>query len=88
MITEATQFNDWIIEDVDKVLFGESDCEAFSGNRSVVKIKRDTTVIEDFLEGMYDDCKTFQLYEIDSQQYLVIMLKKKKEELKKEHRYE
>ncbi|UAC48789.1 hypothetical protein K6959_02130 [Bacillus aquiflavi] len=52
MITEATQFNDWIIEDVDKVLFGESDCEAFSGNRSVVKNKKRYNCYRGFL-GRY-----------------------------------
>src|SRR5690625_4444247 len=79
LMTDASLLNFSILEDLNKVISGESNDLESSGNRCFLKITPHKTYIEDLYEGLYADFDTFPAYEMDTVELrdLVVMWKRK-----------
>lgn len=85
LMTDASLLNFSVLDELNKVLFGERDYIESSGNRCSLEIRSNQTLIEDLLAGLFTDFDTFPAYEMDTKELrdLVVMWKKESEELKK-----
>lgn len=83
LMTDASLLNFSVLDDLNKVITGESDYLESSGNRCFLKIEPHKTYLEDLFEGLYTDFNTYPPYEIDTAELrdLVVMWKEKIEKM-------
>lgn len=60
LMSDASMFDYAIIKDIEAVLNDEKEVVKTSGNRCALTIRKDTTKIEDLLDGMFDDVVTYE----------------------------
>lgn len=77
LMTDASLVQYSVLDQIEKVLSGEIDVSESSGNRCMLEIKRDKTLLSDLFEGMFDGFDTFPAYEIETEllKDLIIMWK-------------
>lgn len=87
---DASMLDYQVLRLIDDVLAGKSKVEKTSGNRCALTITRETTVVEDLLEDMFDDMTTYPSYEIETKQLqaLLVMWKDKRETFATENKAE
>ncbi|MBO1003634.1 hypothetical protein ACFSKI_17040 [Pseudogracilibacillus auburnensis] len=86
LMADANLLGGKIIEEIDQVLLGEEEYIESSGNRCVLKIKADETMITDLFEDM-EDVNSLDSYHIDTKELreLILMWLEKLEEFRKEN---
>lgn len=84
LMTDASLLNFSVLEDLNKVINRDCNYLESTGNRCLLKIKPDKTIIEDLFEELYTDYDTLPAYQINTKELkdLVYMWKKKIEQLK------
>lgn len=81
LMNDASLLNYRVLDQLDRVLSGETEWEESSGNRCSLEISREKTVVEDLFSGMFADFTTLPTYEIDTKKLkdLIIIWKEKVE---------
>lgn len=79
LMSDASLLGFHVLEEIDRVLAGEVESITTSGNRCSLVINEKTTVIEDLLEGMFDDFETFETAELSTRELreLIIIWREK-----------
>lgn len=84
LMADASLLNFSVLEDLNKVLSGQSNYIESSGNRCSLEVRPDQTLIEDLFKDMFTELHPLPAYEINTSELkkLVMMWKEKVEKLK------
>jgi len=79
LMNDASLLDYRVLDQLDRVLSGETEREESAGNRCSLEISREKTVVEDLFSEMYADFPTLPAYEMDTKKLrdLIIIWKEK-----------
>lgn len=74
LMTDASLVDYSVVDEIAAVLAGQKDYAESGGNRCLLEIKADYTIISDLLEGMFDGFDTFESYQMETKQLLDLII--------------